>query len=197
MALSCSLRLQFHRFIYLTSSQELRVLTRFCSIGLVILRVRLLVNSGVSSSASSPFKASGHSLFFGRDPLGRRSLLIRRINELDSSWSIELASVSLGAPGDTGSGPEFYELTTAAIFQFQLDQLTSAPGSLEILDAANYDALQILPTLGTPDATKEGIIAHWRSARDKFVRVTLMPPTIGTLLKPVRVSSVSPAYPQL
>jgi hypothetical protein len=109
-------------------------------------------------------EASDQSLFFGRDPLGRRSLLLRQSAALH--WSLDLASVSCG-PSNDPSG-EFREVSARAIYQLHLDQLDVPSLSLDPV----FERLDGIVNNGnlTPIRNVRGMIQTYeRSYREAFV----------------------------
>jgi hypothetical protein len=68
-----------------------------------------------------PLQANAQKLFFARDPLGRRSMLIHKPS-MRNPWFL-LASVSVGSD----LGYEFEELSTDYIHCLDLAQLANAP----------------------------------------------------------------------
>ncbi|KAF8307530.1 hypothetical protein DL93DRAFT_2064754, partial [Clavulina sp. PMI_390] len=100
------------------------------------------------------YRAADHSLFFGRDPLGRRSLLYRTFLASDGSWTIQLTSASSGGnkPPSSDSKPsdavEFAELDTAAIYQLQVNLLrVEELGGLDISSHPSADNSDLRPGL--------------------------------------------------
>lgn len=112
-------------------------------------------------------QASDHSLFFGRDPLGQRSLLFRLTRNGRSSWAFELASTSLGFLNDPTPGAEFCEVSTAAILQMKLDQFEGE--SLDRINAAEIDSQQLFVSSDGTRSMPEGIVDYMRTLKDPFV----------------------------
>lgn len=109
-------------------------------------------------------KAWDQSLFFGRDPLGRRSLLLRQSAALH--WSLDLASVSSGPPYDPGG--EFHDVSARAIYQLQLDQLDGSRVSLDpVFERLDTDLNS--NNLTPIQNARETIQTYERSYQDAFV----------------------------
>lgn len=121
----------------------------------------------VGTHSYSPLKASDRSLFFARDPLGRRSLLFRHLHHNSTTFAFELASCSPAIENSLSEEEGFRELNTSAIFQIHLDALKNPPTWKQRLTADQMP--RSAAAFNGVSPADDGLIAHFWTLNDTFV----------------------------